>query len=102
MAKRCQRPPSWLQANTTHVRSGAKFQSEFLGAQTTPSHRLNAKAPSQPACRDRSKTRIVTIVKRATSAIMMGSTGRPGKGGLVQVEAIASRLSQPLIDSLLQ
>src|SRR5439155_8740543 len=78
------------------------FHNEFLGAATTPSQRLSASAPSHGRWAATSRTATVSAARMATATSMSGSTGSPGQGGLVQVDAIPSRLSQPLIDSLVQ
>src|SRR2546421_8092404 len=102
MANNHQRRPSCTQVKTMPIRSGVKFQNEFLGAAITPRQRLRARAPSQERSRADHSMATVSRARPATRASINGSTGRPGYGGRVQVEGIANRLSQPLIDSLLQ
>ena len=83
-------------------RRGVKFQSEFLGAATAPNQRVSARHPVQGRPPANASTARTPSRRQAARTSIAPSAGNPASGGRVQVEGIDSRLTNPLIDSLLQ
>src|ERR1700716_3285260 len=82
--------------------SGAKLDSEFWGAATTLKQSSSTKAPSHESWQRQAMAASVSSPSVAQTASMSGVTGSAGSGGRPVSEGSARRLSQPLIDWLLQ